>query len=163
MKIKDIRLVVYDFDGVLTDNKVVVREDGLETVVVNRSDGLAIDMLRRAGMRQVIFTTEKNKVAETRARKLGIPIECGLGDKRSALTAYCKKEKIPLKNVLYIGNDLNDLDAMKIVGYPVCPSDAYQEIRDISKIVLRSRGGEGVARELMSCLITKGTRNEKNS
>lgn len=150
---KDIQLLVYDFDGVLTDNKVILNENGTESVIVNRSDGLAMDTMRSAGIEQMIFTTEKIGIAKKRARKLGIPIKFGLRDKKSALIDYCKNKGISLKRVIYVGNDINDLEAMKIVEYPACPSDAYDEIKAISKIVLKSRGGDGVARELMSMVI----------
>ncbi len=152
MNADHVRLLVYDFDGVLTDNSVILREDGLESVVVNRSDGLAMRMLRREGFKQIIFTTEKKGAAITRARKLGIPIASGLADKKAALVSYCKKWRIPLECVMYVGNDVNDLEAMKIAGYTACPADAYKEIREIAKVVLRTKGGHGVARELLTKL-----------
>ena len=147
--LKGIKLIVYDFDGVLTDNRVILNEDGKESIVVNRSDGLAINMVKSIGIRQLILTTEKNKVVKARAQKLDIPFMQGIQNKKEALIIYCKQNKIPLEKVLYIGNDINDLEVMKIVGFPVCPSDAYKQIKEISSIILNVAGGAGVVRELI--------------
>jgi len=152
-KIAKIALIVYDFDGVLTDNRVLVDENGCESVVVNRSDGLAISWLRQAGIKQVIITTETNKVVVARARKLRIPVIRGVDDKRLVLLAYSRKHKINLKETIYIGNDLNDGEAMKLVGYPVCPADAAGEIRAISCLQLKTSGGAGVVRDLFRYLM----------
>lgn len=148
-KLKNIELIVYDFDGVLTDNKVIIREDGLESVAVNRSDGLAIIMMKKMGLKQIILSKERNRVVEARASKLGIPAIRGIDDKRKELIDYCSKNAISLKNVVYIGNDINDLEPMQIVGYPVCPSDAYEEIKKVSKFIAKTPGGAGVVRELL--------------
>lgn len=149
MIISNIQLIVYDFDGVLTDNRVILREDGLESVVVNRSDGLAISIIKDMGLKQIILTTEENKVVEVRAHKLGLPVIKGVNEKKRAVLTYCHENEINLENVVYIGNDVNDLEAMKVVGYPVCPSDAYREIRNVSKEVLETKGGFGVVREFL--------------
>lgn len=149
LPIKDIELIIYDFDGVLTDNRIVLREDGLESVIVNRADGLAIGIIKKLGIKQIIFSTETNRVVETRARKLDIPVIKGIGNKKGILISYCKDIKVQFKNVAYIGNDINDLEAMKIIGYPICPIDACKEIKDISKIILDVSGGAGVVRDLL--------------
>lgn len=150
--LKNIQLIVYDFDGVLTDNKVLLREDGLESVVVNRADGLSIGIIKDMGIKQIILSKEKNKVVEVRAQKLDIPVIRGVDNKKETLVSYCKENNIHLENVVYVGNDINDLEVMMSVGYPICPSDAYGEIKSISKITLETLGGEGVARELLKHL-----------
>lgn len=147
--LQNIHLIVYDFDGVFTDNKVILREDGLESVIVNRADGLAVGMLKGLGIKQIILSKEKNKVVEARGNKLGITVIKGVDNKKDRLVSYCREENIQLENVLYIGNDINDLEVMKIVGYPICPSDAYREIKEISKVILDAAGGNGVAREIL--------------
>lgn len=147
--LQNIHLIVYDFDGVFTDNKVILREDGLESVIVNRADGLAVGMLTGLGIKQIILSKEKNKVVEARGNKLGITVLKGVDNKKDRLVSYCREENIQLENVLYIGNDINDLEVMKIVGYPICPSDAYREIKEISKVILDASGGNGVAREIL--------------
>lgn len=151
----NIELIVYDFDGVLTDNKVILREDGIESVVVNRSDGLAIRIIKNAGIKQIIISKEKNKVVEARAKKLGIPVIKGVNNKKEILSLYCRENNIKLNNVAYLGNDINDLEAMMIVGYPICPADAYKEIKKISKVILKVTGGNGVVRDLLNYIMEK--------
>lgn len=147
--IENTELIVYDFDGVMTDNKVVLREDGIESVVVNRADGLAIGIIKQHGIKQIILTKEKNMVVETRAAKLGIPVIRGVDNKKEVLTSYCKEYNIQFSNVVYIGNDINDLDVMRSVGYPICPADAYIEVKKIARIILDVQGGSGVVRGLL--------------
>jgi 3-deoxy-D-manno-octulosonate 8-phosphate phosphatase (KDO 8-P phosphatase) len=147
------KLIVFDFDGVLTDNRVLVFDDGHEAVVCNRADGLAFDLLRREEIPAMILSTEKNPVVAARAKKLKVPFLQGAGDKKTVLQEYCRQEGIRLGEVLYVGNDLNDLAAMRIVGHRVCPADAHPEVRSICQTVLRSRGGEGVARELVETVL----------
>lgn len=152
----DIELIVYDFDGVMTDNRIILREDGLESVVVNRSDGLAVSIIKKSGIRQMILSTEQNNVVTTRAKKLKIPVFQGVNDKKEFLKNYCKENNISLEDVAYVGNDLNDLEVMRIMGYPICPLDACKKIKNISKVVLKTRGGAGVVRELLDLLEDNG-------
>lgn len=150
--LRDIQLIVYDFDGVMTDNKVLVREDGLESVTVNRSDGLAVERIKEMEIPQIIVSKEKNRVVEARARKIGIQAIQGIENKHEIVASYCRENNMTLDKVVYVGNDINDLEVMSAVGYPVCPSDAYEEIKAVSKIILRAAGGNGVVRELLNYL-----------
>jgi len=154
--LKIIKLIVYDFDGVFTDNKVILMEDGKEGVVVNRLDGFAISIFKKMGIPQMILSTEENPVVKARSRKLGIPALTCVDDKKKELSSYCRKLKIPLNSVAYIGNDINDYEAMLCVGFPIAPADANNRIKGIAKIVTKTRGGEGVARELLD-ILTRGT------
>ena len=140
---------MYDFDGVMTDNKVLVFEDGREAVVCSRSDGLAAGMIKKLGVPQVIISTERNSVVAQRARKLGIEAIHGVKDKKIVLTEYCRKHNYTLKRVLYVGNDINDLEAMRLVGYPIAPLDAHEQIRRIACYVTKAKGGQGVIREVI--------------
>jgi len=149
---KQVELIVYDFDGVMTDNRVILREDGLESVVVNRSDGLAVGIIKTMGIRQIILSTETNKVVETRAKKLAIPVLKGVRDKKQRLLFYCTENNIDLGKTVYVGNDINDVEAMEMVGYPICPANASEEIKKISKIILDISGGSGVVRDLLRLL-----------
>lgn len=158
-----VELVVYDFDGVMTDNKVILREDGTESVIVNRSDGLAVSLIKRMGISQLILTTEKNKVVCKRAKKLGIPLLQGVTDKKRALLDYCAGKDVSINKVVYVGNDINDLDAMLCAGYPVCPIDAAEEIKKISRIILSVTGGNGVVRELLRYIEKPLMPNEQES
>ncbi len=140
-------LVVYDFDGVLTDNRVLVDERGVEAVRVNRSDGLAMDRIRAQGIAQLILSTERNPVVAARARKLRLPTLQGVDDKAAALERYCARNEKDPARVVYFGNDVNDLAAMRLAGWAVCPADAAEEVRAEADLVLCACGGAGVVRE----------------
>lgn len=147
------KLIVFDFDGVMTDNKLRVNEHGEESVVVNRGDGLGVKMLRKAGIQMLIVSTEENKVVSCRAKKIGVPCMQGIDDKATALRAYCVGNAVELRDVLYVGNDINDLEAMKIVGTRIVPADAHLSVKNIADVVLVSCGGGGVVRELADILL----------
>jgi YrbI family 3-deoxy-D-manno-octulosonate 8-phosphate phosphatase len=148
-----VSLIVFDFDGVLTDNRILVFADGTEGVLCNRADGLGFDLFRHYQIPVIILSTERNKIVAARAAKLQVAFQQGLGDKKAALKEYCTKASIDLQSVLYVGNDINDLAAMQIVGHRACPADAHPKIRAICQIVLQSRGGAGVARELAESVL----------
>jgi 3-deoxy-D-manno-octulosonate 8-phosphate phosphatase (KDO 8-P phosphatase) len=150
LSINNISLIAYDFDGVMTDYRVIIREDGLESVVVNRSDGLAIDIIKAQGIPQLIISREKNAIISKRGEKLGIPVMQDVINKKEALKRYCEELSIDLNNTLYIGNDLNDIEVMRSVGWPLCPEDAYPEVKKISKFIIPVRGGDGVVRALLN-------------
>ena len=151
---KNIKLIVYDFDGVMTNNRVIVDQNGVESVIVNRGDGYGVSLIKKLGIQQIILSTEKNLVVTKRAEKLDVPVLQGSDNKITNLKAYLKENEILPEKVLYIGNDLNDWDCLNYVGYKMCPRDAEPEIRDICDYVFTSGGGEGVIRELYR-LLTK--------
>lgn len=150
-----IDLIVYDFDGVMTDNRVIVFQDGTEAVIVNRADGLGVERFRSLGIPQLILSTETNPVVRTRAAKLRIEVIASCKDKKSALENYCIQNGYHLTRVLYIGNDLNDLEVMKIIGLPVAPADAHSKIKKVAKLITEARGGEGVVKEMSDCLMIR--------
>ena len=135
IKYKNIKLLVYDFDGVMTNNKVYVDQKGNEMVQVNRGDGLGVDEIKKLDIHQVIISTEKNPVVSERASKLGIPCLQGIENKKSALLNYCQENAIELQQVAYIGNDINDKEAMEAIGITFCPADAHENIIYISDYV----------------------------
>lgn len=153
-------LLVYDFDGVMTDNRVLVDHLGGESVACTRADGLGVDIIRSLGLPQVILSTETNPVVRARAEKLKLPVLQGLADKRQALVDYCIAQGYALGRVLYAGNDVNDFEAMQMVGYAVCPVDAHPAIRSLASLVLSTRGGEGVIREIADRLVDPDTAND---
>ena len=116
---KDIDLIVYDFDGVMTDNRVLVHQDGTESVFANRADGRGVAMIKGQGIPQLILSTESNPVVEVRAAKLGLPVIYNTGDKRTALESYCRVNALDQSRVVYVGNDLNDKEAMEFSGIPI--------------------------------------------
>ena len=149
-----IRLLVYDFDGVMTDNKVFVDQHGNEMVQVNRADGLGIAEIRKLGIQQMILSTETNTVVSARAKKLDLFCLQGVDNKAQALTEYCNVHQISLSDVAYAGNDINDLEVMKLVGITFCPADAHVSIKEISQYILELKGGEGIVREIFDKLKT---------
>jgi len=148
IKLSELDLLVYDCDGVLTDNRVWLSEDGKETVAFNRSDGLAINYLRKKGVKQIILSTEVNPVVRKRAEKLHIECINGVEDKLEMLKKYLTEKNMMISKVLYVGNDINDLEVMQQVGIPIAPADAHHSIRQIARIITHTKGGEGVIREI---------------
>ena len=144
---------IFDFDGVLTDNIVFIDQNGIESVACSRADGLAFDVLRRLKKQSYILSTEKNQVVEARANKLKIPVIQGINNKVNALKELKNKEGIDFKSALYMGNDLNDYQAMRLCGISVCPADSHPKIKEISNIVLKTNGGNGVVRELLEDIL----------
>ena len=143
-----IKLMVYDFDGVMTDNRALQFQDGTEAVWVSRADGWGIDQIRKMNIPQLIISTETNTVVAARAKKLKIEVIHGSNNKKADLLDYCNRMKIELSCVLYVGNDVNDLEAMRMVGFPIAPADAHPSIVAIAKHITRAKGGEGIIREL---------------
>lgn len=145
---RDVDLLVFDFDGVLTDNRVLVFSDGTEAVWCTRADGLAFDAFRRHAVRTIILSTEKNAVVAARAAKLQVQAITGCGDKAAAIETLCVELGLQPERVVYVGNDLNDLAAMRKVGTAIAVADAHPRIREIARHTLTARGGEGAAREM---------------
>ena len=144
----NIDCIIYDFDGVVTDNRVLVDQNGTESVFVNRSDGYGISKIKEMGIPQVIISTEANPVVERRAEKLKLEVIHGVADKGSIVREYCERHGYSLDRVIFMGNDLNDLSAMKIVRYRAAPADAEKEILEIADWVSEKNGGYGAIRDL---------------
>ncbi|MFC7587101.1 N-acetylneuraminate synthase family protein [Nonomuraea antimicrobica] len=144
----DVDAVVTDFDGVHTDDRAYIDSEGRETVQVSRSDGMGVSLLRRAGVKVLILSTEQNPVVAARAHKLGVPVLQGLADKRSVLRDWLNDEGLDPARVAYVGNDVNDLGPMAEVGWPVATPDAHPQARAAARVVLTTPGGSGAVREL---------------
>ncbi len=147
-----IDLIVFDFDGIFTDNRVLVTEDGKEAVFCNRSDGLGINIIKKYGIPMLIVSTETNSVVAARAKKLGLNVVQGIANKKNFLVNYAREKKYNLDDIVYIGNDINDLEAMKIVGCPIAPIDAEASVKNVAKIIIESVGGAGVVKEMSQIL-----------
>jgi YrbI family 3-deoxy-D-manno-octulosonate 8-phosphate phosphatase len=150
-----IEMIFFDFDGVFTNNEVIINEDGKESVKCNRSDGLGISMLHKLKIPMLIISTEKNPIVSQRAKKLKIPVKQGIQQKEKILLNIIKTQNLDPKNIIYIGNDVNDLECMKIVGVSVAPSDAHPSVLSCATIVLSSAGGKGAVRELVDYILEK--------
>jgi N-acylneuraminate cytidylyltransferase len=146
-------LLVLDFDGVFTDNRVLVDEIGREAVWAHRGDGHGLARLARE-LPIVVLSTEVNPVVTRRCEKLGLAVEQGLGEeKQEALERLAERRGVPLSDVMFVGNDVNDLGCMRIVGVAVAVADAAPEVLAVADHVLHRTGGNGALRELSDILL----------
>ena len=136
---KNIKIFITDCDGVLTDAGMYYFSNGLEAKKFNTRDGMAFSILRKKEIIIGIITGEDNDIIKNRAKKLNMDF----------LYEICKKYSVNKKNILYVGDDLNDLEIMKNVGYSCCPADACQEIKEIANYTCIKSGGDGVIREIV--------------
>ena len=143
-----VRGVVTDFDGVHTDDTALVDAAGGESVRVSRADGLGVAALRAAGIPFLILSKERHPVVAARARKLGVEVMQGVDDKVAALTGWLAGHGLDPAEVAYLGNDVNDLGPLGLVGWPVAVADARPEVRAAARLVLQHPGGHGAVREL---------------
>ena len=146
--IAPIRLLLFDFDGVFTDNRVWILEDGREAVCCSRADGLGLAKLRKHGLELGIISTEKNPVVTARAQKLEINCWQDVDNKLDHLRVLVEERDLFFENVAFVGNDINDRGCLEAVGLPIVVADAYPEILSLGKAVTTSRGGEGAVREI---------------
>jgi N-acylneuraminate cytidylyltransferase len=153
--------LVMDFDGVLTDNTVLVDQDGRESVRCSRADGLGLEALRKLGLPMLVLSKERNPVVSARCRKLQIRCEQGIEAKLPVLRAFCGELGVSLEQVIYVGNDLNDLECLAAVGCGVAVADAHPGAKRQASIVLEAAGGLGAVRELCDLILEQRVRQER--
>ena len=147
-----VRALVTDFDGVHTDDRVILGGDGSERVFVNRQDGHGVSLLRRAGMAVLILSTETNPVVSRRAEKLGVECVQAVDDKWSVLRDWLCVRGVDPADVAYLGNDVNDLECLRNVGLPLAVADAHPTVRRWAAYVTARPGGRGAVREIAELL-----------
>lgn len=140
--------IVFDFDGVMTDNRVLVFQDKSEAVLCNRADGLGIAMLHACGIPMLVLSTEKNPVVAARCHKLGLECLQGIDTKEEALATWLAERGYAPARTIYVGNDCNDLGCLRLVGCPVVVSDAHEDTKAVAQMILSRPGGKGAVREL---------------
>ena len=150
----DVDAIITDFDGVHTDDTAIQAQDGSESVVVSRSDGMGVSLLRQAGLHVVILSTETNTVVAARAHKLGIPVLHGIADKAAALRQWSEQNAVPLERIAYVGNDVNDLGCLSAVGWPIAMPSSHPAVLAASRHVLSVEGGHGAVRELAELILS---------
>jgi len=152
---EDIKLLVLDFDGVISNNLVWTDQDGREMVAASRSDSIRIKALREAGVETIILSSETNPVVAARARKMGIEAIHGLGlhAKGPTLKRLMEERGIDPSQVVHVGNDVNDLPVFEIVGWSVAVADSYPEVIRAADFVLNKPGGSGAVRELCDLIL----------
>ena len=151
----EVQLLILDFDGVLTDNRVWVDETGRESVAANRSDSYGLALLREAGIEPIVLSKERNPVVAARCKKMNVAYWQGIDDKASALRDILSKRKVDAAHAIYAGNDLNDLPCFPLVGWAVAVADAMPEVRREADYVLSQKGGHGAVRELCDLLLAR--------
>ncbi|MDH4177990.1 MAG: HAD hydrolase family protein [Thermoleophilia bacterium] len=142
-----LRLAVFDFDGVFTDNRVWVDESGTESVVCWRGDGLGLRRLESVGVEPLIVSTEPSTVVAARARKLRVDCAHGVEHKLEVVQAHAERRGVGLEQTAFVGNDVNDAECLRAVGLAVVPADAWPEVVPLAAWVLRRPGGRGCVRE----------------
>jgi len=157
---KPVDALILDFDGVFTDNRVIVFQDGQEAVICDRGDGWGIAQLRKTGLPILILSTETNPVVQARADKLGIPCVHGIQDKGRALQAWLSSKNLDPAHTIYVGNDLNDLPCLLLVGCPVAVADAHPQVIQQAALVLDHVGGDGALREICELILNNDQQSE---
>lgn len=147
-RLRALRLVIFDFDGVFTDNRVWVTEHGVEQICCNRSDGLGLVRLRELGVATVILSTETNPVVSVRAEKLKTPCYQSIGDKRAGVLQLMAEYGVESEQTAFVGNDINDIPAFGVVGLAIATGDAFLEARAHVDFVTEIAGGQGAVREI---------------
>jgi YrbI family 3-deoxy-D-manno-octulosonate 8-phosphate phosphatase len=160
---ESIKLIICDFDGVVTDNHVLTDQDGKESVVASRSDSMHIPRLRELGVETMIISSEVNPVVQARAKKMKVEVIHGVGmqDKGRVMREVLERKNIVAEEVIYIGNDLNDLPCFEIAGWSVAVADAYPELIRAADHVLTRNGGHGAVRELCELVLKQLSKKEK--
>lgn len=149
-KLKEITTLVFDVDGVLTDGSVFVTEDGLQSRAYNIKDGYALQLAVKCGYNVCTVSGSRSKSQLHRLNSLGVKdVYMGIHTKIEKLKIYLEEKSIRSENVLYMGDDIPDLEAMKHVGLAVCPADAVEEIKAVSKYISPIAGGRGCARDVI--------------
>lgn len=147
---ENITTFIFDVDGVLTDGTVLVLENGLQARRMSIKDGYALQLAIKKKYHLLVVSGAAVSPVIDRLHKLGITdVFMGIGDKRTFISHYIANHGISAGQVLYMGDDIPDLPAMKLVGLPVCPSDAVQEVRDAAKYISPAFGGRGCVRDVI--------------
>jgi N-acylneuraminate cytidylyltransferase len=152
---EQVELVVFDFDGVMTDNRVWVDEEGHEQVAASRSDSEGLSAMRKRGVQVIVLSKETNPVVSARCRKLNLPVVQGINDKPVVLRQYLEEHHFDPRHVVYVGNDVNDLPCFPVVSCAVAPVNAEPEILRQADLVLSRKGGHGAVREICDLIVQR--------
>ena len=148
------KAIVFDFDGVFTDNKVITDQNGIEYVNCDRSDGMGVASARKAGIKMLILSKERNPVTARRAEKLQIEVLHGVDEKVAVLSSWLKKNNLEWNEIYYVGNDINDIECLEKAGFGVVVADAYSVAKNVADLILTKNGGNGAVRELIDLILS---------
>ena len=152
--LSQVKAVIFDFDGVFTDNRVIVSTTGEEFVICDRGDGMGTNLLAAAGIKMLILSKEQNAVVSSRGKKLNIEVIQGCDDKLPELIKWLQKNNVDAQQAAYIGNDINDLECLRHVGVAVIPADAHHSVINTATWILQHNGGRGAIREFADVLLS---------
>ena len=147
-RIRRVKLLAFDFDGVFTDNAVYISDDGREMVRCERSEGIGLRKVEAAGVGTIVISTETNPVVTLRSAKLAVRCIQSCTDKRAALDELLSELSLSLDQVAFVGNDVNDLPCLSVVGLPIVVQDAHEDVLPFAKYITRRPGGHGAVREV---------------
>ncbi|MGJ7539321.1 cytidylyltransferase domain-containing protein [Brevibacterium luteolum] len=159
INVLDVDALVTDFDGVHTDDACYVDENGEETVRVHRGDGMGVSRLVKAGFPFLILSKEQNPVVSRRAEKLRVDIAQGIDNKAEVLSEWITANGLDPARVAYVGNDINDLEAFSVVGWPIAVADAHPQVLAAARSILTRCGGQGAVREVCDLIDPEKTRS----
>ena len=149
-----LKMIIFDFDGVFTTNEVFIDQNGVESVVCSRSDGLGLARLRELNVKMCIVSTEVNPVVSVRAGKLRLECHQGVVNKSITVRKLCSEYNVPFSDVMFVGNDINDIPILREVGVPVGVSDSFEEIFPYLKFITKKSGGRGAVREICDIIFS---------
>jgi len=153
-RLAKVQLLVFDVDGVLTQGEIIYTDEGAEAKVFDVRDGLGIRVASAAGLGLALMTGRASSVVQRRARDLRVPeVLQRVGDKAAALRKLAEGKGIPLERVAFMGDDLNDLEAMRVAGVSIAPADGAAEVREEADLVTDAPGGRGAAREAVEAIL----------
>lgn len=154
-EIPEIKMLLTDCDGCLTDGGMYYSEAGDELKKFNTRDGVGFELLHKLGIITGIITSENVDLNRRRAKKMKLDIlEIGCTDKLTAIKKICDNLSINIENVCYIGDDINDIEAIKAVGFGCCPANAIEEVKSVAKYISTFNGGNGAIREICDYILT---------
>ncbi len=152
---RPLHALVMDFDGVWTDDRVWVNQDGTESIVCSRRDGMGLERLRKAGLPMIVLSKEANPVLRARCAKLQIPCEHGLETKIDRMQAWLEARGLDLAKTIYVGNDINDIECLRAAGCGVAPRDSHPEALAAADLILDADGGRGALRLLSDMILAR--------
>lgn len=154
-KQEKIKAIIMDFDGVHTDDRVIVSENGIEAVICSRSDGMGIELLRKQGMQLLILSKETNTVVMQRANKLNIDVIHGVENKYQVLSTWLSSNNLEWSEIAYVGNDINDIECLEKSGIGFVPQDANIKAKLASDFIISKNGGDGAIRQMAEIFLAE--------
>ncbi|MCE1189145.1 MAG: HAD hydrolase family protein [Ignavibacteria bacterium] len=154
-KLKKIKIFLTDVDGVLTDGGMHYTENGLYVKRFHVRDGMGSVLLTKAGLKTGLISSDRSPIAKMRGQVLNFQhIYTGTWSKTEALAEICEIESIAKENVAFIGDDVNDLDILREVGFSACPADAIEDVKNTVHYICKTNGGFGAYREIADLILT---------